>query len=66
MKLLGFITVDVEHIWTTDQMFCIRQIQWDNTPTIYVFKKAHDSVRTEVPYSICIEFGTYMKLIRLV
>jgi hypothetical protein len=29
------------------------------------FKKAHDSVRTEVVYNILIEFGVPMKLVRL-
>jgi hypothetical protein len=48
----------------TDQIFCIRQIlekKWEYEKTVHQlfvdFKKAHDSVRTEVLYNILIEFG---------
>jgi hypothetical protein len=53
---------------TTDQIFCIRQIlekKWEYNETVHQlfidFKKAYDSVRREVLYSILIEFGLPMK-----
>jgi hypothetical protein len=58
---------------TTDQIFCICQIlekQWECNETVHQlfidFKKAYDSVRREVLYSILIEFGVSMKLLRLI
>jgi hypothetical protein len=49
---------------TTDQIFYIRQIlekKWEYNGTVHQlfidFKKAYDSVRREVLYSILIEFG---------
>jgi hypothetical protein len=53
----------------TDQIFCIRQIlekKWEYTGTVHQlfidFKKAYDSVRREVLYSILVEFGIPRKL----
>jgi hypothetical protein len=61
------------NILTTDQIFCICQIlekKWDCNETVYQefidFKKAYDSVRREVLYSIFIEFGVLMKLVRVI
>jgi hypothetical protein len=56
---------------TTEQIFCIRQILEKKGSTVrqYIFidfKKACDSVRREVLYSILIEFGVPMKLVRLI
>jgi hypothetical protein len=58
---------------TTDQIVCIRQIQgkkWEYNETVHQlfidFKKAYDSVRRKVLYNIFIEFGTPMKLVRLI
>jgi hypothetical protein len=56
---------------TTVQILCICQmleekmgVQWDS---IFIdFKKAYDSVRREVLYSILIELGLPMKLVRLI
>jgi hypothetical protein len=57
----------------TDQIFCIRQIvqekiEYNGTVhQLFVdFKKAYDSVRREVLYSILIEFGVLTKLVRLI
>jgi hypothetical protein len=58
---------------TTDQIFYIRQIlekKWEYNGTehqlfIY-FRKAYDSVRREVLYSILIEFGIPRKLVALI
>jgi hypothetical protein len=66
MKLLGTISVDFD---VTDQLlnrfFCIRQIlgkKWDCNVTVHQlfidFKKAYDSVRREVLYSVLVERGT--------
>jgi hypothetical protein len=58
---------------TTDQIFCICQIlekkleYSDTVHQIFIdFKKAYDSVRREVLYSILIEFGVPMKLVSLI
>jgi hypothetical protein len=58
---------------TTDQIFCIRQIlekKWEFNETVHQlfvdFKEACDSARREVLYNILIEFGTPMKLVRLI
>jgi hypothetical protein len=55
---------------TTDQIFCIRQKKWEYNETVHQlfidFKKAYDSVRREVLYSILVEFGVPMKLVRLI
>jgi hypothetical protein len=57
---------------TTDQIFCIYQIlekKWEYSETVHQlfidFKKAYDSFRQEVLFSILIEFGVPMKLVRL-
>jgi hypothetical protein len=54
-------------------MFCIRQLlekKWEYIETVdqlfIDFKKAYDSVRKGVLYSILIEFGVPMKLVRLI
>jgi hypothetical protein len=61
------------NISTTDQFFCTLQIlekDWECTETVHRlfidFKKTYDSVRREVLCSIFIEFGTPMKLVRLI
>ena len=58
---------------TTDHIFCIRQIlekKWEYNEAVrrlfIGFKKAYDSVRGEVLYSILIECGILMKLVRLI
>jgi hypothetical protein len=58
---------------TADQIFCISQIlekKWEYNEIVHQlfidFKKAYDSVRREVLYSIIIEFGVPMKLVRLI
>jgi hypothetical protein len=58
---------------TTDHVFCIRQIlekKWEYNETVHHlfidFKKACDSARREVLYSILMEFGVPMKLLRLI
>jgi hypothetical protein len=42
--------------------------KWEYNETVYQlfvdFKKAHDPVRSEVLYSVLIEFGVPMKLVR--
>jgi hypothetical protein len=55
----------------TDLIFCIRQIlekKWEFNETVHQlfigFKKAYDSVRRKVLYSILIQFGIPMKLVR--
>jgi hypothetical protein len=74
MKLLGIISVVFD---ITDQLlirsFCSLQIlekKWEHNETVHQllidFIKAHDSVRREVLYSILIEFGIPMKLVRLI
>jgi hypothetical protein len=56
-----------------DQIFCIHQIlekKWEYNQTehqLFIdFKKAFDSVRREVLYSILIEFVVLMKVVRLI
>jgi hypothetical protein len=58
---------------TTDQIFFICQIlekNWEYNETVHRlfidFEKVYDSVRSEVLYSILIEFGVPMKLVRLI
>jgi hypothetical protein len=58
---------------TTDQIFCLHQVlekKWEYNETVHQlfidFKKAYDSVRREVLYSIPIEYGIPMKLVRLI
>jgi hypothetical protein len=58
---------------TIDQIFYIRQIlekKWEYNGTVHQlfidFKKACDSVRREVLYSILIEFGILRKLVGLI
>jgi hypothetical protein len=58
---------------TTDQIFYIRQIQekkWEYNGTVHQlfidFKKAYDSVKRKVFYSILIEFGIPRKLVGLI
>jgi hypothetical protein len=62
MKLLGITSMGRHNRSTTDQIFCIRQIlynKWEYNVTVHQlytdFKKAYDSVRTEVLYNILIE-----------
>jgi sorting nexin-29 len=62
-----------QNMSTTDHIFCIRQIlekKWEYNEVVYQlfidFKKAYDSVRGEVLYNILIQFGTPMKLARLI
>jgi sorting nexin-29 len=57
---------------TIEQIFCVRywKNKWQDNETVYQlfidFKKAYDSVRSEVLYNILIEFGIPMKLVRLI
>jgi len=58
---------------TIDHTFCIRQIlekKWEYNEGVHQlfidFKRAYDSVRTEVLYKILIEFGISRKLVRLI
>jgi hypothetical protein len=57
----------------TDQIFCIRQIlekKWEYNGTVHQlfidFKKAYDSVKREVLYSILPKFGIPKKLVRII
>jgi hypothetical protein len=57
----------------THQIFCIPQIlekKWEYNETVrqlfIAFKKTYDSLRRKVLYSILIEFGVPMKLVRLI
>jgi hypothetical protein len=58
---------------TMDQIFYIQQIlekKWEYNGTVHQlfidFKKAYDSVKTEVLYNILLEFGIPKKLVRLI
>jgi hypothetical protein len=58
---------------TTDHIFYIWQImekKWEYNGTVHqlfiYFKKAYDSVRKEVLYSILTEFGIHRKLVGLI
>jgi hypothetical protein len=58
---------------TIDQTFCIRQVlerKWKYNWIVYQLfidsEKAYDSVRSEELYNIVTEFGTSMKLVRLI
>ena len=58
---------------TTDHIFCIHQIlekKWQYSEVVHqlliFFKKAYDSVRREVLYNICNEYGIPMKLVGLI
>ena len=58
---------------TTDHIFCIRQMlekKWEDNDALYQlftnFQKAYDSIRREVLYNNFNEFGTPMKLVRLI
>jgi len=58
---------------TIDQIFCIRQIlekKWEYNEEVHQlfidFKKAYDSVRREILYTILIESGIPKKLVRLI
>jgi hypothetical protein len=58
---------------TKDQIFYIRQIlekKWEYNGTVHQlfidFRKAYDSVKREVVYSILLEFGIPKKLFRLI
>jgi sorting nexin-29 len=58
---------------TTDQIFCSHQIlekEREYNETVYQlfldFKKAYDSVRSEVLYNILIECGIPMNIVRLI
>jgi hypothetical protein len=74
MKLLGIISVGID---VTDQL-PIRSFafvrywrkKWEYNKAVHQlfvdFKKAYDSVKTEVLYNILIEFGVPLKLIRLI
>jgi negative regulator of genetic competence, sporulation and motility len=73
MKLLGIISVGFD---VTNQLLikflhspdnCRKKLAWIETVHyLFVdFKKAYDSVRREVLYSILVEFGVPMKLVRL-
>jgi len=58
---------------TTDHIVCIRQIlekKWEYNEAVHQlfidFKKAYDSVRTEVLYNILIKSDIPMKMVRLI
>jgi hypothetical protein len=72
MQILGIISGFRHNRYTTDQIFCIHQIlekKWEYTETVHLlfvdFKKAYNSFRTEVLYSILVEFRIPMNLVRL-
>jgi hypothetical protein len=72
-KLLGIISVDFD---VTGQLLVVYSAfvkylkKWEYNEAVHQlfidFKKAYDSVRREVLYNILIEFGTPMKLVRLI
>jgi hypothetical protein len=73
-KLLGIISVDLD---VTDRLLIIYsafvkylKTKWEYNEAVHQlcidFKKAYDSVNSEVLYNILIEFGIPMKLERLV
>jgi hypothetical protein len=74
MKLLGINIVDLNvNRSMTDQIFYICQIlekKWEYKSKVHQlfidFRKAYDSVRREVLYSILIEFGIPRKLVGLI
>jgi hypothetical protein len=74
MKLLGIISVvSVVTDLITDQIFYIQQIlekKWEYNRMVHQlfidFKKAYDSIKREVLYSILLEFGIPKKLVRLI
>jgi Mlc titration factor MtfA (ptsG expression regulator) len=61
----------IESTTTDDKIVCVRQrvekfgSKWDSTSVVIDLKKAHDSIMKEV-YNILIEFGIYLKQIRLI
>jgi hypothetical protein len=74
MKLLGIISVGFD---ATDQLlirfsaflrYCRKK--WEYHETVHQlfidFKETYDSVRREVLYSILLEFGLPIKLVRLI
>jgi hypothetical protein len=74
MKLLGITSVDFD---ITDQRLIKFSTsgrswrkKWECNGTVHLlfidFKKAYDSVRTEVLYNILIEFGIFRKLVGLI
>jgi hypothetical protein len=73
LSRLGEIIGDHQHGFrhnrpTTYQIFCIRQIlekKWEFSESIN-FKKACDSVRRELLYSILVEFAVPMTLGRMI
>jgi len=74
MKLYGIISMGFD---ATSQLLIIYsaflkylRIKWEYNEAVHHpfidFKKVYDSVRREVLYSILIEFGIPMKLVRLI
>ena len=73
-KLLGIINVDFD---ATGQLLTIYSAfikywrgEWEHNEAVHQlftdFKKAYDSVRTEVLYNILMESGTPIKLVRII
>jgi hypothetical protein len=73
-EIIGYLQSGFWHNRSmTDQIFYIRQIleeKWEYNGTVHQlfidFKKAYDSVRSEVLYNILIEFGIPRKLAGLI